>query len=119
MSSSGCNLILDISGYSTIHKCRNEFGGGVAILISSCINYFKSDVDLDTIVKKLEEENINLECLAVKIESRSPFDLICYYCPKKLCSELFVELAKNKNFILVGDLNAKSTSTGNNSVKMV
>jgi exonuclease III len=105
MNSEQANLFLRYKSYYTYHKCRNEFGGGVAILIKEGIDH--SEINL---------ESLNLEVIGLKIYlDESEFNLVSYYNPPKsaLSSDLFVKMFElNSNFIVAGDLNAKSLSIG-------
>ncbi len=98
-----CNLYMNFEQYITIHKSRNSFGGGVAMLIRKSIDYTAINFD-----------DLGLECLAIKIETAMrPLVLISYYNPKALSVEIFEKAKSLKmDFIIIGDLNARSRSLG-------
>ena len=96
---------LNIENYVSLHKHRSEQNGagGVALLIHNSIN-FKIIDDLDF---------LNLELIAIEISIIDIcFIVISYYNPPSstLSHALFSILSSNKkfkNFIILGDLNAK------------
>ena len=105
------NFFLNFTNYHKISKPRNNFGGGVAILIKQNLEFFQ-DLSLD---------HWGLELVGIKLKMDSIFlSIFCLYNPpnRSLNYEFFVELATNySHCILGGDLNAKSKTIGclNNS----
>ena len=71
-STAWANELLNIDGYFTVAKCRNNRGGGVALLIKDNIEFSKNDIDV-----KFEEEIIGINC---KI-NQTNLDIFSYYNP--------------------------------------
>ena len=101
-------MYLNFQGYSTYFKVSNvnpNQGGGVAVLIRSDIAH--------SLITGIDE---HLEIVGLKIELEEVcFDFFSLYSPpcKVIPYEFFSSLEITKtNFILVGDLNAKSKSIG-------
>lgn len=95
------NEKLRIRGYNYVYKCRNNHGGGVALLV-------KEDIIFNEINLEIFPDEI--VCIKTMFD-KSPFHIISYYNPpnKKLNHEIFNYICMNfRNYILLGDLNAKS-----------
>ena len=100
------NFYLDIQGYASINKPRNEHGGGVAVLIKNGLDY-THDHDFDIFDQELISISLKLEM--------GWLGVITLYNPptETLSSDLFEAISKKYDkFILGGDLNAKSRSIG-------
>ena len=102
------NKYIQFAGYTSIFRCRDPLkssGGGVCILIKSTLSFVQEDLELG-----------DLELLAATIETRSgPVTVVSYYNPPSatLDSDVFSLLANNiSQLIIVGDLNAHTTSVG-------
>ena len=109
LSEEKANLSLRFDNYIPYHRCRKNnavFGGGIAILIKDTITH--------TVISDLDVNDI--EVLALKIDHFDySFNFVSYYSsPKELINfNLFGKLLNMENeFILVGDLNAKSKVIG-------
>ena len=101
------NFFLSFKGYNTYDKPRNQFGGGVAIVIKSSISHTQTN----------EFDDLNLELVSIKINCKKIGDIqiVTYYNPPSstLSFELFRRLSFSKlPFILGGDLNASSRMIG-------
>lgn len=102
---------LVFENYTVIHKARNNQNGagGVALLIQKSITY--SSIN--------EFDDLNLELIAIRLNfEQTSLVVVTYYNPpdKTLCTELFHRLSqKFKFFLLLGDLNAKSTLLDSNN----
>ena len=95
------NETLCIKGYNSTYKCRNNYGGGVAVLIKD--NYEITEIILDS---------FNEEITGIKstIENKT-IGFFSYYNPpnKELNIELFEYIQNNfENYLIMGDLNAKN-----------
>jgi exonuclease III len=108
LSKEEANLSLNFQGYSAYIRTREsnpKRGGGVAILIRSEIPH--------TPILGLDD---SLEIVGIRIETNEVrFDFISLYSPPSLVLpyELFSKLETDKtDFVMVGDLNAKSKSIG-------
>jgi len=108
LSKEEANLCLNFPEYSAYIRTREsnpKRGGGVAILIRSEIPH--------TTILCLDD---SLEIIGIKIESNEVcFDFISLYSPPSMVLpyEFFRKLETEKTeFVLVGDLNAKSKSIG-------
>ena len=104
------NVTLNIENYNLVYKCRNNKGGGVAFLIKKC--HVFAEIDLNCLSSNNETEVIGINIIFKKIAH----NFFTYYNPPiaKLNYELFVYLQQNfNNYILMGDLNAKSEMYGN------
>ena len=100
------NELLNISGYNLIYKCENNYSGGVALLINDKFNYTEYDM------KSFKDEQI---VGAVCNFNNISISFFSYYNPPK--NNINIELVKNielmhKNFLIMGDLNAKSSIYG-------
>ena len=116
LSQSQANELLNLPGYSSVYKCRNSYGGGVAILIKNSLK-FTQIFDLD---------HFNLEIVSIKISVKTNSSnlkelyIFSFYHPPDhklpLNSLVFDHIQKNfENFILAGDLNSKLCSLGCNN----
>lgn len=109
------DLLLNIPDYSVVLKTRNNFGGGVALFIKKTFD-FEELLIPDT----LEEEIIGIKLSAKNYNSHQIGDLVLfsYYNPpnktinQDMVSKIF---NSNKNFILMGDLNAKNKFMGSST----
>ena len=101
------NYILQIDNYTTIHKARNSTtkngAGGVALIVKNNVKFSEC---------KFFDE-MNLEILAINVNiSGVETCVITYYNPPQdtLRKSIFEKLNELKiKYILLGDLNAKST----------
>lgn len=103
------NTLLDIDGYNTVYKCRNNNGGGVAILIRDGIEFSENQI-----ADKFNEEIVGINCKLNKIN----ISFFSYYAApnKDLNQELVSYINKHfHNFLIMGDLNAKSEALNNKS----
>ncbi len=101
------NFFLRFEGYNTYDKPRNQFGGGVAIVIKSSISHTQTN----------EFDDLNLELVSIKINCKKFGDvqIVTYYNPPSstLSLELFRRLSYSKlPFILGGDLKASAKMIG-------
>ena len=109
MSEFSAKYILDIDNYTTIHRARslNQNGaGGVALVIRKDVKFSEFN-KLDSLNKEICAININF--------NGTETCLVSYYNPPSLKIEGKVfEILKNncKQYIIMGDLNAKSTLWG-------
>ena len=101
------NEFLNINGYNNIYKVRaGKYGGGVALLVSDEMEYTELDLD-----PKFDIEAIGLNMVINKIKH-----IISLYNPPQtnLNKEFFEYIeSKYKNYLIIGDLNAKSNIFGN------
>ena len=101
-------LFNKLANYKFIHKQRNcnNGAGGVAIILKKNINF--EQVNLF--------DELNLELLAINIKiNREMLTIIAYYNPPtlKVSEQLFETIKTHKlNYLMCGDLNAKSKSFG-------
>ena len=99
------NELLNIEQYNVIHKCRvNNCGGGVAFLIKHNLVFNEIDIEFN-------EEIIGFTTTINSINH----SFFTYYNPpsNKLSSDIFEFIEKNfQNYLLMGDLNAKSSRFG-------
>ncbi len=101
------NYYCRVKGYSTISQSRasgGNLGGGVALLIRDDLVFTKLDC-LD---------DLKLELVAAKVKiAQLEVVVVSYYCPDKLSLEIFRRLdATISNYILCGDLNARTPLLG-------
>jgi exonuclease III len=84
------NFFLRFEGYNTYDKPRNQFGGGVAIVIKSAISQTQTN----------EFDDLNLELVSIKINCKKFGDvqIVTYYNPPSstLSLELFCRLSYSK-----------------------
>jgi exodeoxyribonuclease-3 len=104
-------LLNSIQNYTFIHKHRNNNkngGGGVALIINKNIKFVELDIF----------DHLNLETVAIKIKiQKLEMMIVSYYNPpsSSLAKEIFEIASQSKiNFIICGDLNAKTISIGCN-----
>ena len=106
-STAWANELLNIDGYFTVAKCRNNRGGGVALLIKDNIEFSKNDIDVKF------EEIIGINC---KIDQTN-ISVFSYYNPsnKKINQEIFNHIEANyTDYFIMGDFNAKCEMFGRN-----
>jgi exonuclease III len=101
-----------INNYETVQKNRDLSGGGVAILIRNDIKYKQNH--------KFDKYNLELICIEISYNIEKIYFISLYIPPNASFppNEFFYDLNKLEKFILVGDLNCKSTtwySSENNS----
>jgi exonuclease III len=103
------NLLFNkLINYKYIHKQRNgkNGAGGVAIILKKNINFEQLNIF----------DNLHLELLAINIKmNNESITLISYYNPpSEKISDKLIEIMKSHklNYLLCGDLNAKSKSLG-------
>ena len=103
LCSENANLLLRFSNYFTYHKCRNEAGGGVAILV-------REDAPLSEISINFELEGIGLSIQTEKYE----FNIITYYNPPstELSHSFISHFSALGPLMIAGDLNSKCKSIG-------
>ena len=106
MCESKAAYLIQIDNYTTIHKARSSDkngGGGVALLIRNDVKFCQNAIFND----------INLEICAINVEVNNlEVIVLSYYNPPhcSLSKEVFDILKETKkNYIVLGDLNAKST----------
>ena len=110
------NYKLRFEGYSAYHKSRiinPDKGGGVAFLVNDRINHSSfSDVDF------LSMTNCEIVGITVELENFKCNIFSYYNTPKDLLnSEFFMNLLdRDENFLVVGDLNAKTPVVGCRSI---
>jgi hypothetical protein len=109
MSEFNAKYILNINNYTTIHRSRNNDkngAGGVALLIRNDIKFSESSL----------LESLNQELIAINtINNGKETCIIAYYNPPNLkIDEKIFDILKNESteYIIMGDLNAKSTLWG-------
>ena len=101
-------LFNKLINYKYIHKQRNEKNGagGVANILKKNINFEQLNIF----------DNLHLELLAINIKmNHESITLISYYNPpSEKISDKLIEIIKTHklNYLLCGDLNAKSRSLG-------
>jgi exonuclease III len=95
---------LNINGYESVQKNRDSCGGGVAILVKNGINYKKYQL--------FDKYNLELVCVEISIDKEKIYFISMYLPPHTPFppNEFFCDLNKLEKFILVGDLNCKSTT---------
>ena len=119
LSQTQANDLLNLPGYSNVHKCRNSHGGGVAILIKNEFK-FSQVFDLDF---------FNIEIISIKIlvneygSNQKELFIFSFYHPpdpqNPLNPLVFEYIQKNfENFIIAGDLNSKLSSLGCNNTNL-
>ena len=101
---------LKFEGYETFHRHRignMNGGGGVCILVKS--NIISKQID------RLEASNLELIHLEIELNTASKLNFISHYNPPNntVSEELFKTICNDGNFILCGDLNAKTRCIGN------
>ena len=96
------NYYLRFKGYSTYFNCRKKGAGGVALLVRNETDHHK--------INEFDYLNLEIETVSVRIGSSNVLIASYYNPPDKILQELlFLELEKkHKNYIICGDLNAKS-----------
>lgn len=105
------NDLLYINGYNTHYKCRTAMGGGVAFLIKDTLVY--NELILPT---EFEDEIIGI---TLRIANR-PIAIFNYYNPpdQDLNKELLNHIdTKFKEYLIMGDLNAKLKAYNYNNNK--
>ena len=106
MNTELCNYFLDITGYVSLYKSRNEHGGGVAVLIRNGLDY----------IQDLSFDIFNMELIAITIKIDSGWlGIINIYNPPNcpLSAPVFEVVSKKYNKLLIaGDLNSKTKQIG-------
>lgn len=94
------------SNYKCLTKCRNSFGGGVAIIIKNDIEF----LELDQFRKRQEE----ILAIKIKIENKNTIVATWYNPPNQKLNELVLNEINSLNMqlILGGDFNAKTFEFG-------
>ena len=115
MNEQNANKVFNFSGYTAEFSCRKKRGGGgVALLIRNDIEY--KIAKLDSLLEIAEFGNFELELVSVSIKfNNKETIIISYYNPPQttLNYRVFEQLSKKAcDFILCGDLNAKSNQIG-------
>jgi len=113
MNQEESNYYLNFNNYKTYYKPRvknSRFGGGVALIIKKSIEHTESNI-LD---------HLNIETKEIKIStSNCNFTIVTYYNPPNtpLSQELFATMNNsNLDYIICGDLNAKSAASKNGEI---
>jgi hypothetical protein len=102
------NVYLNFNNMTSYTKLRNEKGGGVALLV-------KSNIEQEEIKLTLPNEIIGVK---LKINNKFETNIFTLYNPPNnlIKKDLFDIISKHKNFILIGDLNAKVKANDENIV---
>lgn len=99
------DMFPNFDGYINVNECRNEYGGGVAMLIKNSINFQRI----------YDFKHLNLELIAIetKINNQNTIIISWYNPDKDIKRELFeLAIKTKKNIIIGGDLNAKNIEFG-------
>jgi hypothetical protein len=110
------NDIYNLPTYKKVNKCRNNSGGGVALLI-------KNNIEFEIV--ELEDAIKNLEIVGIKIgyENENLF-VYSWYIPDQSLEKDMIDLVikDRKNILIIGDLNARTIqfneSTNNNGIEL-
>ena len=100
-----CGFFMDFLGYDCEVKPRNQYGGGVAVLVRHGLKYIR-----DNTFDKFE-----LELVAIKLNLfGTDLSIVTLYNPpsSNLSTDFFDELLKKSAFLLGGDLNSKHEEFG-------
>jgi hypothetical protein len=105
MDQSLSSFYLDFPGYFALTKPRNIYGGGVAVLVRSNLDYIE-DHSLD---------HLQLELISIRIKlAEKETIIVSLYNPpsQEISTELFEILNKSPALVLGGDLNSKNIEFG-------
>jgi hypothetical protein len=106
-SEAEANNIFNFNNYMPFFKCRDSSGGGVCILVHDNIE-----------CTEIEQISPNLECVGIKAKINNKYySIYSYYNPPHEIpnKEFFTKVqATQKNYLILGDLNARMKSFNNN-----
>ena len=106
-----------IQNYDLIRADRSQSGGGVCLYVKNCINYLNRN--------DLIGENLEAICIEIFKPSSASFIVGTIYRPPSAFVDSFSNIEQlvkliddeNKEFYLLGDLNANMLDNSNNSTK--
>ena len=106
-----------IQNYDLIRADRSRIGGGVCLYIRNSINYFER-IDLT-------RKNLEAACIEVNKPSSASFIVGTIYRPPGASVDSFANIEQlikliddeNKEFYMLGDLNANMLDVSNNATK--
>ena len=106
-----------IHNYDLIRADRSRTGGGVCLYIRNTINYFER--------KYLNRDNLEAVCIEVNKPSSASFIVGTIYRPPGASVDSFANIEQlikliddeNKEFYMLGDLNANMFDVSNNATK--
>ena len=111
------NQDMFIHNYDLIRADRSRTGGGVCLYIRNAINYFER--------KDLNRDNLEAVCIEVNKPSSASFIVGTIYRPPGASVDSFANIEQlikliddeNKEFYMLGDLNANMFDVSNNATK--
>ena len=111
------NQDMFIHNYDLIRADRSRTGGGVCLYIRNTINYFER--------KDLNRDNLEAVCIEVNKPSSASFIVGTIYRPPGASVDSFANIEQlikliddeNKEFYMLGDLNANMFDVSNNATK--
>ena len=106
-----------ISNYDLIRVDRSRTGGGVCLYVKTSLNYLER--------KDLTRDNLEAICVEIRKPSTAPFIVGTIYRPPSASVDSFATIEQlvktiddeNKEFYILGDLDANMLDTSNNATK--